>query len=95
MIGKKIKVCKDRENVTLVLYRNICNIWCKNVIQISYKNHKFSVCFLLAAGHIQFIYNYTIVSLTSSFCCVKIIQKPIDTYYSSIFEYKLFILIIH
>ena len=49
MNGKKIKVCKDQENATLMLYRNICNIWCENVIQ-SYKNHKFSVCFLLAAG---------------------------------------------
>ena len=57
MIGKKIKVCKDWENATLVLYHNICNIWHKNVIQISYKNHKFSVSFLLAAGQIQFIYN--------------------------------------
>ena len=50
MIGKKIKICKDRENATLVLYRSSCNIWHKNVIQISYKNNKFSVCFLLAAG---------------------------------------------
>ena len=57
MIGKKIKICKDRENATLMLYRNICNIWHKNVIQISYKNHEFSVCFLLAAGQIQFVYN--------------------------------------
>ena len=38
MIGKEIKIYKDRENATLVLYRNICNIWCKNVIQISYKD---------------------------------------------------------
>ena len=50
MIGKKIKVCKDQENATLMLYHNICNIWHKNVIEISYKNHKFSVCFLLAAS---------------------------------------------
>ena len=57
MIGKKIKVCQDRENATLVLYRNICNIWRKNVIHISYKNQKFSVCFLLAASQIQFICN--------------------------------------
>ena len=57
MIGKKIKVCKDQENATLILYRNICNIWCKNVIQISYKNQKFLACFLLAAGQIQFVCN--------------------------------------
>ena len=63
MIGKKIKICKDWENATLMLYRNICNIWCKIVIQISYKNHKFSVCFLLAAAQIQFVYNYTIIQL--------------------------------
>ena len=64
MIGKKIKVCKDQENATLMLYRNICNIWHKNIIQISYKNKKFSVCFLLAAGQIQIVCNYTIASLT-------------------------------
>ena len=40
MIGKKIKVCKDQENATLVLYRNICNTWYKNVILInSYTQH--------------------------------------------------------
>ena len=43
--GKKIKVGKDQENATLMLYCNMCNIWCKNVIQISYKDHKFSVYF--------------------------------------------------
>ena len=64
MIGKKIKVCKDQENATLMLYRNICNIWCKNIVQISYKNQKFSVYFLLAAGQIQVICNYTITSIT-------------------------------
>ena len=58
MIGKKIKVCKDHENATLMLYHNICNIWYKDVIQILYKNQKFSVCFLLAASQIQFVYNY-------------------------------------
>ena len=67
MIGKKIKICKDRENATLVLYHSVCNIWHKNVIQISYKNHEFSVCFLLAAGQIPFIYNYTIISLVFKF----------------------------
>ena len=61
MIGKKIKVCKDQENATLVLYRNICNIWRKNVIQISYKNHKLSVCFLLAGG--QLCNSYIIIQL--------------------------------
>ena len=59
MIGKKIKICKDQENATLVLYRNICNIWCKNIIQISYKNKNSWYAFLLAAGQIQVIYNYT------------------------------------
>ena len=67
MIGKKIKICKDQENATLVLYRNICNIWRKNVIWISHKNHEFPVCFLLAAGQVQFIYNCTITILTFKF----------------------------
>ena len=71
IFGKKIKVCKGWENANLMLYRNICNVWCKNVIQISYKIQKFSVCFLLATGQIQVIYNYTITSLTFKFsqCC--------------------------
>ena len=43
---------------------------------------------LLAAGHIQFVYN--IQFYHSSFRSVKIIQKPKDTHYSSIFKYKLF-----
>ena len=38
MIGKKIEICKDWENATLMLYRYICNIWRKNIIQILYKN---------------------------------------------------------
>ena len=59
MIGKKIKICKDRENATLVLYHNICNIWHKNIIQISYKNQNSQYAFLLAAGQIQVIYNCT------------------------------------
>ena len=50
---------------------------------------------LLAASHIQFVYNIQLQFQHSSFHSVKIIQKPIDTYYSGIFEYKLFILIIH
>ena len=80
MIGKKIKVCKDRENASLMLYHNI---WRKNVIQISYKGHKFSVCFISCQSY------------TICFRRIKIIQKHIDTYYTSIFKYKLFILIIH
>ena len=32
------KNCRDRENVTLMLYRNIYNIWPKYEIQMSYKN---------------------------------------------------------
>ena len=40
---------------------------------------------LLAAGHIQFVYNILLQFKHSTFCHVKIIQKPIDTYYSSIF----------
>ena len=75
MIGKKIKVCKDQENATLVLYCNICNIWHKNVIQISYKNHKFSVCFLLAASQIQFVYNYTIISITFKLSAVSYVSN--------------------
>ena len=50
---------------------------------------------LLAAGHIQFVYNIQLLFQHSSFCSVKVIQRHIDTYYSSIFEYKLFILIVH
>ena len=50
---------------------------------------------LLAAGYIQFVYNIQLQFYHSSFHSVKIIQKPVDTYYSSIFKYKLFILIIH
>ena len=45
MIGKKIKICKDRENATLVMYCNICNIWHKNIIQISYKNQNSQYAF--------------------------------------------------
>ena len=82
MIGNKIEISKDRENATLVLYRNICNIWHKNIIQISYKNQKFSVCFLLAASQIQFIYNYNFNFQV--FHSVAVIQKHIDTYYSNI-----------
>ena len=59
MIGKKIKICKDQENATLVLYHNICNIWHKNIIQILFKNENSRYAFLLAAGQIQVIYNYT------------------------------------
>ena len=50
---------------------------------------------LLAAGHIKFIFNVQLQLQYSSFCSAKIIQKHIDTYYSSIFEYILFIFIIH
>ena len=32
------KNCRDQENATLMLYHNICNIWCKYKIQMSYKN---------------------------------------------------------
>ena len=46
MNGKKIKVCKDWENATLVLYHNICNIWHKNVIQVSYKDHNSQYAFI-------------------------------------------------
>ena len=35
---------------------------------------------LLAAGHIQFVYNILLQFYNSSFHHVKIIQKPIDTY---------------
>ena len=59
MIGKEIKICKDRENATFVLYCNISNIWQKNIIQISYKNQNSQYAFLLAASQIQVIYNYT------------------------------------
>ena len=45
MIGKKIQICKDQENATLVLYRDICNIWRKNIIQISYKNQNSQYAF--------------------------------------------------
>ena len=50
---------------------------------------------LLAAGHIQFVYSIQLQFKHSSFHSVKIIQRHIDTYYSGIFKYKLFILIIH
>ena len=89
MIGKKIKVCKDRENATLMLYSNICNIWHKNVIQISYKNKKFLVCFLLAAGQYK---SYAIIQLQvyqSSIHSVVVIQKHIDTCYFNIFRVQI------
>ena len=44
MIGKENKICKDWESATLMLYRNICNIWHKNVIQISYRGMLFISC---------------------------------------------------
>ena len=48
---------------------------------------------LLAAGHIKFIYNIQLQLQDSSFLSAKIIQKHVDTYYSSIFKYILFIFI--
>ena len=50
---------------------------------------------LLAASHIEFIYNLQFQLRHSSFHSAKIIQKHIGTYYSSIFKYILFIFIIH
>ena len=48
---------------------------------------------LLAAGHIKFVYNIQLQLQHSSFLSAKIIQKHMDTYYSSIFKYILFIFI--
>ena len=39
--------------------------------------------FLLAASHIKFVYNIQLQLQHSSFLSAKIIQKHIDTYYSS------------
>ena len=50
---------------------------------------------LLAAGHIKFMYNIQLQLYHSSFHSAKIIQKHIDTYYSSIFKYILFLFILH
>ena len=50
---------------------------------------------LLAAGHIQFTCNLLLQFYNSSFRRVKIIQNPVDTYYSNIFKCKLFIPNIH
>ena len=50
---------------------------------------------LLAASHIKFIYSIQLQLQHSSFHSAEIIQKHIGTYYSSIFEYILFIFIIH
>ena len=48
---------------------------------------------LLAAGHIKFLCKIELQLQHSSFLSAKIIQKHIDTYYSSIFKYILFIFI--
>ena len=50
---------------------------------------------LLAASHIKFVYNIQLQLQHSSFLSAKIIPKNIDTYYSSIFKYILFIFIMH
>ena len=50
---------------------------------------------LLAAGHIKFIQSIQLQLQYSSFLSAKIIQKHIDTYYSNIFKYILFIFIMH
>ena len=47
---------------------------------------------LLAAGHIKFVYNIQLQLQHSRFLSAKIIQKHIDTYYSSIFKCVLFIM---
>ena len=48
---------------------------------------------LLAAGRIKFMYTIQLQLQHSSFLSAKIIQKYVVTYYSSIFEYILFIFI--
>ena len=59
MIGKWFKICRDWENAIIVLYRNICNIWRKYKVQVSYKIIKILGMLLLAAGYIQNSYNCT------------------------------------
>ena len=59
MIGKWFKNCRGRENATLMLYHNICNIWCKYKVQMLYKISKVLGMLLLTAGFIQNAYNCT------------------------------------
>ena len=59
MIGKWFENCRDQENATLVLYRNICNIWRKYKVQMSYKINKILGMLLLASGFIQNAYDCT------------------------------------
>ena len=59
MIGKWFKICRDRENATIVLYHNICSIWHKYKVQVSYKIIKILGMLLLAASFIQNLYNRT------------------------------------
>ena len=63
-----------------MLYCNICNIWCKNIIQISYKNFKilstlFISCWSITSQIQLYNYEYSVV----------VIQKHVDTYYFNIF----------
>ena len=46
------KNSRDRENATFMLYHNICNIWHKYKVQMSYKVIKI-------LGYIQNVYNCT------------------------------------
>ena len=50
---------------------------------------------LLAASHMQFVYNIQLQFQHSSFCSANVIKIHTDTHYSSTFEYQLFILIIY
>ena len=50
---------------------------------------------LLAASHIKFVQSIQLQLQYSSLLSAKIIQKHANTHYSSIFEYILFIFLMH
>ena len=61
---------RDQENATLMLYHNICNIWCKYKVQMSYKVVKIlSMLFISCRLHTKCIQLYKYVVIKYISCC--------------------------